>query len=309
MSHAANQGPDRRAIDAHRSAEDQCSGRESRIRSEFGQTVGPPAPLGDEDFAENHRGGDGDLPRTHDADQVDVQVALVAFEAGHCQRGNLGSEDEQRHDRRADRDQGGGQDRPGKLASCLLSLVPEPHKERQERPDHTAEHEDRDRERDKAHGRDQRVRFRSGTKDVAQHLAGEEPRACIHHEQGAEDHRSSWEAGLDQVREAGGAASAASGCFVAVEGRLGRTDPAGEAATRRLIFPWQMRSLRVGSAAQWPRSGAILGFSGRTRASPCCARRRPGRGAAGRARSVQTEFSLHTYTRSLAMSSLERFRS
>ena len=182
MGHAASQGPDRRAVDAHRSAEDQRTGRESCIRSEFGQAVGPPAPLGDEDFAENHRGGDGDLPRAHDADKVDVQVALVAFEAGHRQRGNLGSKDEQPHDRRADRDKGGCQDRPGKLASRLLGLVPEPHEERQERPDHTAEHEDRDRERDKAHGRDQRVRFRSGTKDVAQDLAGEEPRARIHHE-------------------------------------------------------------------------------------------------------------------------------
>ena len=91
----ADERPDGRAVDTHRAAQHQRAGGETRVRRELGQPVGPPAPLGDEHLAEDHRCRDGDLARADDPDQVHVQVALASLEPGDGDRGDLRREDEQ----------------------------------------------------------------------------------------------------------------------------------------------------------------------------------------------------------------------
>ena len=128
--------------------------------------------LRDQDLAEHPRGGEDHLGEAQDAEEADVELALVAGEAGRDDRHRLLGEDEHdRHRERHDQDRQ-GQDRPGELASLGRFLALEPDEQRQERADDAADDQEVEGQLGKAHRRGPGVELRSGSVAGDRGLAG-----------------------------------------------------------------------------------------------------------------------------------------
>ncbi len=193
VAQGTDHGPDRRPEDAHAGPEQHRSGDDAPVVHERCQPIGDEAALGDQDLAQDERGREDHRGDAHDPEQLDVQVALVALEAGCDQVDRLRGEDEQecrgdRHDRDRHR-----QDGPTKGAGRLPGFGPQADEDRHEGRHQTTRDEDVQGQL----GQDERgvvgVERGSGAERVGEHPVADEAHQVAGEGQDREDQGAPWQ--------------------------------------------------------------------------------------------------------------------